>query len=68
MLESDVTSEDEVVDDAPDDFLDNSLEEDDLDDSLEDDDVDKVLDRLTDCEDVASENRNTSERIESSWP
>ena len=46
----------------------SSLEDDDVDESLKDDDVDKVLDRLTDCEDVASENRNTSERIESSWP
>ena len=44
----------------------SSLEDDDVDESLKDDDVDKVLDRLTDGEDVASENRNTSERIESS--
>ena len=43
VLESDVTSEDEVDDDALDDFLDDSLEEDDLDDSLEDDDLDDSL-------------------------
>ena len=56
-----------------DDELDNSLEDDELDNSLKDDDLgddnlDDVLDGQTDGEDMASEKRNTSERIESSWP
>ena len=58
----------DVNDSLEDNDVDDSLEDNDVDDSLKEDDVDKVLDRQADGEDMASENRNTSERIESSWP